>query len=433
MVPRIAPYSVKLSKALNYNEQKVAQNAAELIHSSGFLTDPNRLSFYEKFERFQRQNELNSQSHANTLHVSLNFDPSEHLSNDQLSKIADRYMQGLKFQDQPYLVYKHTDAAHPHIHIVSTLIRTDGSRIRTDKMAKKLSEPTRKAIEKEFGLVQADAHQRKEAYMLHPVDVQKVGYGIKPTKQAMRDVLMMVGKEYKFTSLPEYNAVLRQYNIVADRGSKDSRTYQHHGLVYRVLDDKGNKVGVPVKASDYFFKPTLANLEKKFEQNEQLREQDLPRMRQKVDWALRQHPSSLKDFTAALQKEGVELVIRQNDQGKVYGLTYVDNQLMTVANGSDLGKAYSANAIVNQFTQQQGPTQSPTNRQRQGPSQSAANHQQQSGQKGQPVPGGILPLVPGFNPKPPQILSSLMQHQEQFGQSPKELREDESIRKRRRR
>ena len=48
---------------------------------------------------------------------------------------------------------------------------------------------------------------------------------------------------------------------------------------------------------------------------------------------------------AALKKQGVDTVVRRNEQGLIYGITYVDHQSKCVFNGSNLGKAYSANAI----------------------------------------------------------------------------------------
>lgn len=425
MVARIS-FSAKLSSVLHYNEKKVAQNDATLIHSSGFLNRTERLSLQEKMSRFSRLNELNTRSQVNMLHVSLNFDPSEHLSDGQLSNIADRYMEGLGLQNQPYLVYKHTDAGHPHIHLVSSLIKPDGKRVRTHNMGKNLSEPTRKSIEKEFDLLPADSHQRKEAYILHPLEVQKVVYGnTMQTKQAIRDVLMMVGKEYKFTSLPEYNAILRQYNVLADQGEKDSRTYQHGGLIYRVLDENGNKIGVPVKASDYFFKPTLTNLEKKFELNKELHQADLPKMRQKIDWALQQGARSLREFTTELQKESIELIIGQNKTGPDYELTFVDNQLLSVARGSDLGNAYSAESILKGIATGQSRSLSP------GQQYVQSQDQASPGNKSfQEVP---LAADHTFNFRIPQVLSQLMQSDPTFGNSPAEFEEDQDLRPRHRR
>ena len=57
MFPRIN-ISASLSGALNYNEKKVAQNDATLIQAGRFLKDFARLSFYEKEQRLQLNNEL---------------------------------------------------------------------------------------------------------------------------------------------------------------------------------------------------------------------------------------------------------------------------------------------------------------------------------------------------------------------------------------
>ena len=38
--------------------------------------------------------------------------------------------------------------------------------------------------------------------------------------------------------------------------------YEKKGLMYSVLDDKGNKIGVPIKVSTFYNKPNLKNLEK---------------------------------------------------------------------------------------------------------------------------------------------------------------------------
>jgi len=40
------------------------------------------------------------------------------------------------------------------------------------------------------------------------------------------------------------------------------------------------------------------------------------------------------------------MLLRQNDEGRIYGITFVDNQHKVVFNGSDLGKGYGAKAIL---------------------------------------------------------------------------------------
>lgn len=68
---------------------------------------------------------LNENVSRISVHVSLNFDPSERLFNEQLKAISESYMQKTGFGEQPYLVYQHHDAGHPHIHIVTIKVRAD--------------------------------------------------------------------------------------------------------------------------------------------------------------------------------------------------------------------------------------------------------------------------------------------------------------------
>ncbi len=47
-----------------------------------------------------------------------------------------------------------------------------------------------------------------------------------------------------------------------------------------------------------------------------------------------------------LEKQGIHTAIRRNNDGIIYGITYVDHRTKCVFNGSDLGKEYSAKRIV---------------------------------------------------------------------------------------
>src|SRR3954447_21485545 len=104
-------------RALNYNEQKVKKGAADCIYAGNFLRDAHQLNFYQKLERFEKLISLNEKAKTNSLHISLNFDPSDQVDKEKLTEIASIYMEIIGFKDQPYLVYQHHDAGHPHIHI----------------------------------------------------------------------------------------------------------------------------------------------------------------------------------------------------------------------------------------------------------------------------------------------------------------------------
>jgi hypothetical protein len=334
-----------IGAALNYNEKKVEQGKAECLSAANYLCKPKDMNFYQKLNGFEMLNNLNSRANTKTIHISLNFNPSEKLSNDKLVEVATVYMDKIGFGQQPFLVYKHRDAGHPHIHIVSTTIKADGSRINTHNIGRNQSEKARKEIEQLYGLVKAEQQHKLLQQKIKPVDIEKAVYGKSETKRSISNVVAAVFSQYKFTSLPEFNAALKQFNVVADRGKEEGRIYKNRGLVYRILDADGNKVGVPIKASSIGCKPILDNLERKFAANEVAKEPLKQSTKNAIDDCLQTSPGSMKNLVAALNQKNIYTVLRQNAEGRLYGITFVDNQNKVVFNGSDLGKGYSAAAL----------------------------------------------------------------------------------------
>ena len=146
-------------------------------------------------------------------------------------------------------------------------------------------------------------------------------------------------------SLGEFNAILKLYNIAADPGEKDSRLRQFKGLFYRVLDENGNKIGTPIKGSPFWHKPTLANLERKYAKNEILRFPAKKHIQVHIDWALRDGNTTLAELKDELAQQGIEMAVQRTEQGRTYGVTFVDFRSKTAFKGSDMGKQYSAKGL----------------------------------------------------------------------------------------
>lgn len=341
-----------LVAALNYNEKKVQKGVAKCLYAGNYLQDAGKINFYQKQHGFEINNRLNKMATTKTLHVSLNFDPSEKHKDDKLVEIASTYMNKIGFGEQPFLVYKHEDAGHPHIHIVSTTIRNNGTRINTHNIGRNQSETARKEIEVQFGVVKAERQKQSLQSGVQTIIVDRAHYGLSETKRSISNAVITVFNQYKFASLPEYNAALKQFNVVADRGKgeREGKIYRNKGLVYRILDAAGNKVGVPIKASSISGKPTLANLEKKFAVNAASKESFKLRTKSIVDDCLRTSPGTIKDLVEELHQKNIYVVLRQNAEGRLYGITFVDNKNKVVFNGSELGKGYSINALQTRFT-----------------------------------------------------------------------------------
>ncbi|MFH6943462.1 relaxase/mobilization nuclease domain-containing protein [Flavobacterium sp. FlaQc-50] len=334
-----------IHKVFYYNENKVKEAVAECIGAGNYPIDVDKMRGDVKLNRFLKQLELNENVKRNTVHISINFDPSENHSKEKLMAIADTYMEKIGFGQQPYLVYQHHDSGHEHIHLVSINIQRDGRRIDMQNIGKNRSEPARKEIEERFGLVKAQGNKNSTDFTLKPIISQKIQYGRSESKKAIANVLGQVLSSYKYASFPELNAVLKQYNVLADRGNEDSKMFKAKGLMYRILDDDGKPIGVPIKASLFYNKPTMKFLEEKFASNKTNEISDIRRVKNAIDMAFFKTQISLAELVQVLQKDGINTVFRKNAEGLLYGITYVDHTTKCVFNGSTLGKQYSAKTI----------------------------------------------------------------------------------------
>lgn len=338
--------SRSINSILNYNENKVKEGVAECINAVNYPLELEKLSFTQKLNRFLKLSSLNENAKRNSVHISLNFDPSENHSKEKLIEIADTYMEKIGFEKQPYLVYQHHDSGHPHLHLVTNNIQRDGKRIDLHLIGVKKSEPARKEIEELFGLVKAEGRRQKEDFSLKPINVGRIQYGKAESRKAINSVLNKILFDYKYSSLPELNAVLNLYNVHADRGSEESRVFKNNGLLYKILDQNLKPIGVPIKASEFYGSPTLKFLEGKFQSNEAEKESCKKYIKNTIKLAfLREDIISPEKLSNILERESINMILRKSREGQLYGITYIDHKTRCVFNGSSLGKEFSAKGI----------------------------------------------------------------------------------------
>ena len=170
--------SHSIRSILNYNENKVKASIAECFSAGNYPVAVDKMSDVMKLNRFTKRLELNENAKRNSVHISLNFDPSENHSKEKLIAIADTYMEKIGFRKQPYLVYQHHDAGHPHLHVVTINIERDGKRIDLHHLGIRKSEPARKEIEELFGLVKAEGRKKTEEFneqrKKHQVEIERI-------------------------------------------------------------------------------------------------------------------------------------------------------------------------------------------------------------------------------------------------------------------
>ena len=61
------------------------------------------------------------------LHVSLSAAPGEHLTDAQWIAIGQRYLRGMGLDYNQYLITRHDDTEHEHVHLLVNRIRFDGT------------------------------------------------------------------------------------------------------------------------------------------------------------------------------------------------------------------------------------------------------------------------------------------------------------------
>lgn len=226
---------------------------------------------------------------------------------------------------------------------MTTNIQKDGTRISLHNLGKGLSETTRKEIEKEFGLKKAGEATQK----LHPHHLTKEPalYGKVETKKTITTIVNDVMDKYAFSSLADFNAILKSYGQGAWRGEPSSRMFQKQGLVYGLLNAEGERGGVPIKASAIYGKPTLACLEKKFESGRRTKLKSRAMFAAKLTTIMKQDLNSEHSLKTRLEQSNIQIILHRNTNNFVYGITYIDHDNRLVYKGSELGKEFNAATV----------------------------------------------------------------------------------------
>jgi hypothetical protein len=254
-------------------------------------------------------------------------------------------MQKMGFGEQPYIVFKHEDLERKHIHIVSTNVDERGKKI-NDYLDYVRSKKITEELEAKYKLRPAG----KLDYSEEIPRMKKVDYEVGNVKKQISNNVKALMQSYRFTSLPEYRALLSLYNIGVEEVSGEVRNKPYRGLIYSALDNEGNKVGNPIKSSSIAKSVGHAALAKRITSSgKTIKDKGLTeRIKPILDTAIRNYRNR-QSFEAELLRNGVSVVFRQNEEGRIYGATFIDHENRAVFNGSKIGKDYSANVFHNLF------------------------------------------------------------------------------------
>lgn len=345
MIAKISS-SENLAGALGYNFKKVVSGDASVLLAEGLYANPGGgYTMEEVLSDMQAAIPKKCRTKNVVFHCSLNPHPDEKLSDEQLTQIAQEYMQTLGYGEQPYIVFKHNDIAREHIHIVSLRVNSAGEKI-NDKFENRRSKRITDLLERKYGLIPSTPSKEQRTNAPASQEHLPLDNIRSEMAQTLRGVLM----HYHFCSLGEFNAVLRRYNLAVEEVKTAYLGKQYDGLVYVSTDDKGNKVGIPIHASKIGRGVGYAAVQHKMKQSKQSIKPFIAGIRQRVLAVMRTPPHSEEDLLTRLQEQGLRCMIRKNDSGRIYGITFIDDNLGIALNGSRLGKGYAAKQFEAYFS-----------------------------------------------------------------------------------
>ncbi len=330
---------------LRYNGLKTDDGKAEVLLQNNMLASPdNRFDMGLCMRSFTPCLIANRRTEKPVIHISLNPDPKDRVTDRELSEMAEKYMQKMGYGNQPYIVFKHVDIDRQHLHIVSVRVDESGRKIKSDFENRRSMEICRK-LEQEYGLHVAGKEERTDT-----PELKKLDYPRGDVKHQVGNIVKYLFENYRFQSFGEFRTLLELFNVTVEEVKGSIHDKPYHGLFYVAMDDNGKRIGTPFKSSLFGKSVGCEALERKFKESAQVIKEE--RIREKLYLVLKQIMSQARNregFTRRLKEKGVGVVFRQNESGRIYGVTFIDHSQRTVLNGSRLGKEFSANVFQERF------------------------------------------------------------------------------------
>ena len=152
--------------ALRYNLDKVDRNVAEVLDHNFARVSARSIMKEIDLVRMHRPN-----LQKFFYHTSINFPPSENLSSEKMNLIGKEYLEMNGFTQHQYIMFRHFDAEHPHLHILVNRIGYDGSVV-SDSNDYARSERVIRELEKKYGLQDVISSKQAKERSLTPGEIQ---------------------------------------------------------------------------------------------------------------------------------------------------------------------------------------------------------------------------------------------------------------------
>lgn len=251
---------------------------SEVIASRGIMdTDP-----FSAASSFNMQAMLHPGVKRPVGHICISFHPDDtsKLTNDLMVELCEAWMKGMGISDTQYLLVRHYDTKHPHMHLVFNRINDCGELI-SDKMWYVRNERVCKEIKRRYGLTFSPGKQSVNLDSLRTSDRRRY--------QMYIDIKSALGSARSFT---EFQVLLMKIGITVSI-KKSSKTNQAQGIIFTRGD-------YSVKGSKLDRSLGLGKIAKHFEKIRQAEQRDTLRLRVPIPEQESKSESKVRDLAAGL-------------------------------------------------------------------------------------------------------------------------------------
>jgi hypothetical protein len=355
MIAELLDSKASFAAVINYNERVVKKGKGEILSHHNMIT----FTGQERIKWLEDAAGTNTRIKYPVFHVAIAFDYGDELNNSVLDQIGHEYMEHMGYSDCSYVIYRHEDKKHTHIHVVGSRVDQAGKKV-NDSFEQYKSESLCRNMEVKYQLrLLGEGAQPVQA----PVSriQSRIWDKEKPVFNRINNEVQFILKEYKPTDLDQFKALAKKHFIeVQERKDPDGKAL---GLVYAVIYEDGHRDHKGISGSSFRHDYSLNGLLKTFEKNagrmpaaEQPAKQrnllsDHDKMFFTKEIRVVYHEIqnnqliSEAEFTNKLSLLGVKPIFAKNSSG-YYGISFQfpAKDDLTIK-GSDLDKSLSYNAI----------------------------------------------------------------------------------------
>lgn len=336
MICRILKSKISALSSLNYNEDKLDLENAEVIGLNKIYENSAK-EIYRVFNEYETHIGINPATKNKGFHMTLSPALYEKLTNEEVNSLTKELMESLGMNDQPWVVYRHMDTGIEHYHIVSTLIRSDGSKI-IHSFEHNIIKMKMKELESKYpykyGLDETKA-KKNDFLRIKKFDSKKEDKA-KQFRQLYMDALA-----YDCRDFEQFKAVMRTMNVKVTVSRHDPR------LVFQGLYEDERECTAPQGTIDYdksMYEGMLKGLDYSRKRIPDYREKQ-NRLMEKISTAFGLSESR-QDFTGYLRQFNISVVFgKRHRDGTYEDITYVNHGDKTVMSHTEFKEYFTLDTM----------------------------------------------------------------------------------------